>query len=399
MFRKLLFLLLVFSFFVSQAKAQKDSAYAQNTPPLPGPFPAAIDSVRLMDSLWNLLPAQYFPDTSPLALDSFHLADSAWSRHRVFLAGERHDEKANDDLSFAMLRYLNREFGVRTLVLEQAYAVGLCADEYLRTGDTILLEDLPSREYWKKLYDYNRSLPAEKRLRVVGADIESSFGWSGWMLHRMALDGGVPHPSIAPTVATIYRMRRPSRLTRKKARRLAFELDENMKAYPREYRKFLGDKYEDFRKCVLSMKTGADIYVTRKSPWVPAREQYLYEFLYDFLKSHPDEKVFGQFGNAHVCLLPEQDWAIRNSTSVTSMLNRTPELQNRICIFPTIYTDGDCGEATYQWINRVLSDDEICRLVRRSKPGFTFFKLDQADSLLQGLDGKAQFMIINNREW
>lgn len=88
----------------------------------------------------------------------------------IVLLGELHWNREMRDFEFEFLKFLNRVYGFRDVIIEAGPRCDqYIIDEYLKTGKPELSDD-----FLKKVYEYNTGIPQEKRIRVWCGDIDHS---------------------------------------------------------------------------------------------------------------------------------------------------------------------------------------------------------------------------------
>ncbi|MEM6721094.1 MAG: hypothetical protein AAF611_17325 [Bacteroidota bacterium] len=106
--------------------------------------------------------------------------------------GAYHGSVKTEDTELHLLESLHRSQRISYYVPETDYSIAHYFDQFLQTGDTILLKDLiihygtmvpqersiPVYEKWKKLKAMNNQLPEEKKMKVVGIDIIVSYKYT-----------------------------------------------------------------------------------------------------------------------------------------------------------------------------------------------------------------------------
>ena len=112
------------------------------------------------------------------------LLDSRLQSNDVFLCGESHAIAKNKEIQLYLLKYFNQKGSVSYLLTEEGYRASYLENKYLRTGNKAYLEIIYSElggtlswnkedyNFWLELFKYNNQLPEDKKLTVVGADIE-----------------------------------------------------------------------------------------------------------------------------------------------------------------------------------------------------------------------------------
>lgn len=91
---------------------------------------------------------------------------------RFFLKGEIHEfPEQNGRSLLALLQYLHANNNVRYLVMECGPDQAFLANKYLETGDDSLLTKLYlAKTFWPGVNEFNRQLPNEKKIKVLGYD-------------------------------------------------------------------------------------------------------------------------------------------------------------------------------------------------------------------------------------
>jgi hypothetical protein len=121
-------------------------------------------------------------DQTQVISDSFYevseipLQDYIGKGNDITLVSELHAISVNFPVAIHMLRVLNQD-GVTELLLEYPLSFSIICNEYLRTGDSSLLEQISlsceGKKFWKDLYTYNATTDGRKRIRCWGIDFET----------------------------------------------------------------------------------------------------------------------------------------------------------------------------------------------------------------------------------
>ncbi|WBA40550.1 erythromycin esterase family protein [Hymenobacter canadensis] len=104
--------------------------------------------------------------------------------NQLFLLGEAHGTERPQEIDLALLQHLNQRTGVRTYVGEIDCAKAYFLNEYLRTGQEATLDlvfrswqaegsqwaNTALRAKFQRLRSWNQTLPAKRRIRVLGID-------------------------------------------------------------------------------------------------------------------------------------------------------------------------------------------------------------------------------------
>lgn len=119
--------------------------------------------------------------------NDFKIIEDDIKNNRAFITSEIHGIKANLSFKYAFFKFLHENADVDVLILEISISSGYMLNEYLKTGDINILDNIFSlykgstfytkEEYnfFIKLYDYNKSLSDNNKIKIVGIDIEHSY--------------------------------------------------------------------------------------------------------------------------------------------------------------------------------------------------------------------------------
>jgi len=98
--------------------------------------------------------------------------------YNAFLVGEYHGVYGVPEIKLALIKYLNRTYGITDVFMEIGYSAASLYNAYLATGDTgyftapeiLYSQKNPNRDFWYRLYTYNKGL--EHKITIRGIDFE-----------------------------------------------------------------------------------------------------------------------------------------------------------------------------------------------------------------------------------
>jgi len=98
--------------------------------------------------------------------------------YNAFFFGEFHGVYGVSEIKLALIKYLNQHYGITDVFMETSYSAAYLYNAYLATGDTSLLLNpmliyymkKPYRDFFVKLYQYNKTLA--NKLKIRGMDFE-----------------------------------------------------------------------------------------------------------------------------------------------------------------------------------------------------------------------------------
>ena len=267
--------------------------------------------------------------------DTLHLNDSSFSGleflndiladYKVFITGENHlFRKSNAQLWLKMIKYLHSKGAARNVMFEYGHSYGFLVNEYLQTGDSLLLESIDnfsSDEYYevfKELRAFNETLPETDKIYFAGIDLDRGVYPIAKALEYLLPDENKPVPdSISLNIGSIrsladyndYKLNEQGQIKAYMSSGFQFKTNSTLdlvhadfmkhKAY---YKTYLGADYSAFQQII------EDEYLARKQ-WMEyessgAIQEYIYRenYMYRrFLVEHAAHEGgwFGQFGRCH----------------------------------------------------------------------------------------------------
>lgn len=116
--------------------------------------------------------------------NDFPVFDEVFYDSKVIMLGEVHGFAMPQELDFELLKHLNQKKGLTHYLAEVDFSQAHLLNRYLESGDESLLVEVfqtwvnynaqwANQEFYAKLqkiYTYNQTLPADKRIRIVGVD-------------------------------------------------------------------------------------------------------------------------------------------------------------------------------------------------------------------------------------
>jgi hypothetical protein len=113
--------------------------------------------------------------------------------NKAFVVGEFHGIYGTSEVKLALIKHVNRRYGVTDVFMEIGYSAAWLYNRYLATGDTSLFcapllvyaGKQPNRDFWRQLYVWNKAL--EHKITIHGIDFERmEFVKALKLLHPMA---------------------------------------------------------------------------------------------------------------------------------------------------------------------------------------------------------------------
>lgn len=239
----------------------------------------------------------------------------------IFLTGEVHGIKANLDLHMEFLKYFKEKIDFKYYLSEFSYSNAYFLNKYLETGDVDILEDIfqelkgsyswnnDSFNFWIDLYDYNKTFPDDRKIEIIGVDIELQPTTS----YRYLVD-------VLPKEESPVEIKKMIDNTVNTFNRLieygygstyghAKDLQKDIAAKESIYRKYLGEDYFGFKTVVGNLLNYEKAYKNKRNQvdWNNLRDEMIYENFVLIQRRIPKGKFFGQWGVNHLFQNKERD--------------------------------------------------------------------------------------------
>jgi len=355
--------------------------------------------------------------------EGFSLFDTVLSDYNVFIHGENHSyTKSNAALSLKTIKYLNEKAGVNHLLLELGWSRGYLITKYLETGDSTLLKSIKTFSWEaygdmiEDLYQYNLSLPENRKIVVTGIDVERFHSMALKTLSLLFSDSnGELHDSIKIHVESVNAA--VSYLERYNAWDAENNTYENyFDYYNSQYysvdntvRLFLENvrdhrsKYENyisrsdfyvFEKVIKQLEDGVKYHSYDYEYTFQGyiyRENYMYDQFMELYQSDTSQKFFMQFGRCHSVKTEQYEacsWI--DYKSIAHRLNASSDTSLAGKVMSTaIFYPRD--ESWYYLDDTTKIHADKYYLTQSYKDSITLWDV-RNDSVFQG---KHEFMIVN----
>jgi len=250
----------------------------------------------------------------------FELLDDVVKNYSVFITGENHSFlESNSKLWVKQIKYLYTHAGVRNIMIEYGYASGWLINEYLQTGDTNLLnilKDYSFKQYanaYEELRIFNNSLASDKKIYLVGIDLERGVYSAAKVLSLQLPSNIEPHDSIALDVESLKSLvsyndnkifdgdNEYDYYNSYSVRNTLDRVLTNFNSHKSLYKAYLGDKFSLFERIITGfadLKKWKEYEDDNSTHQFVFREKYMFDRFKEEYNSR-NGKFFGQFGRCH----------------------------------------------------------------------------------------------------
>lgn len=249
------------------------------------------------------------------------LMDSDIEGKEIFFTAESHGTKANEQLNMKFLKYFKEKTDFKYYLCETSYSGAYFINKYLETGDIKILEDIykplkgtfawnkDGYNHWKKLYEYNNTLPKKSRIEVIGVDIEHQ----PINAYRFLVDA-LPDKEVPKEIKSVIDKIKSTFDDLDKFNDKTFficskKLQKDIEDKENIYKEYLGENFTGFKLVNLNVLNQLEAYSHQKDQieWNNTRDKMIYENFKILQKELTKGKYYGQWGLDHTFQSKEKD--------------------------------------------------------------------------------------------
>ncbi|MBN2681120.1 MAG: erythromycin esterase family protein [Bacteroidales bacterium] len=345
---------------------------------------------------------------------SFEFFNNKLDSFKVIFLGENHYYRnINDDINLKFLKYLHKQYGFNTLALEFGFSRGYLVNEYIQTGDSSILELLEKHsgdsfiEFYKSLFEFNNSLSTEKKIKVIGADVERYMGLAVQQMEKLMPEGFAPD-EISLNVEALRGLAgmNDSQFDYEYGKKMyqMFSSETTLENFIEDfikkdtiYKEWIGNEFSLFNTIALSLK---DYIQWRKYTTQGAthgyvfREEILEKSITEYLSKNPDAKIFAQFGRCHVSSSTQDEacgWKNYNSVATRLDNPKNPITAGKVNSMAMFYTK------TPELDQLNIANKALRYLDKYAeKDGITVFEISDTVEMLKDYAEHFDFILLND---
>jgi len=353
---------------------------------------------------------------------TFSLLDEVVGDYKMFFVGENHEFKSsNVKLQLKMFKYLYKNAGVRTMLIELGYSWGWLFNEYVQTGDTNIfniLETYSWKQYtdlYKGVREFNEPLPENEKVNVIGVDVERFYGLPIKTLCYLLPENDPPDELIlnveSLTGLSVYNdeymeQRRSDNYWDDYYYSSNYSSHNTIEAFVEDfnskralYKEYIGQNFTLFERIVKSIEDMIQYYEYESENMTHTyvyREKYMFDQFMIYLKENPDVKCYAQFGRCHTSVVKQEEacsWYDYNSFATRLNKSNDTLVKGKVCSIGCFYPEGSLGSEILEENEHLL---EIVNIAEDDN--LTIFKLTTDTSIFEEFTDKFKYIIINNME-
>jgi len=229
---------------------------------------------------------------------------------KIILTGEKHGLDKNYKMKFKMLKHLQKEIGVNYLLSEMGYPDAYFLNKYLDSGDEKILMDYFSNysaqksanedyyKLYKNIYEFNQTLPENKRIKIVGVDI-NTFITDKYILDILK-DKNIMTDKLDILLDELEDFNYYAPVLYKNLMNIVNDLLKDVESNKNTYIKMFGDDFEGFEYAIRSLGKLCQSFIVDAKDRYNLRDKFIYENFKELDAKLDNPVYFGQFGGAHI---------------------------------------------------------------------------------------------------
>ncbi|MBL4934582.1 hypothetical protein JK636_02290 [Clostridium sp. YIM B02515] len=231
------------------------------------------------------------------------------NKYDILFTGEFHAIPGNETINLEMLKYLNKTDGVNYLICEMQYSVISKLNKYIQNGDEVLLKDAFNSvkqrnpkfagddyyKFWQELYEYNKSLPKDKKIQAFGIDVDFIGDYTIKEMSGL-IPSKEPSKDISDKLTEFKKIADGKITDDKEAINIFKALNDDINSNKISYKAFFDNNFNDFKNNIDSM-INTSKYAQIQDP---NRDDLIYDNFMRIYSQNPKGKYYGQFGADHI---------------------------------------------------------------------------------------------------
>jgi len=278
------------------------------------------EEIGVEDYLMNNYQSLYLDDNDEF--EDLKILDEDLQDNEIFFTGEMHGIEMNTTLRMTFLKYFKEKVDFKYYLCELSPAGAYYLNNYLETGEQEILEQFfeplrgtmswnhDSFNHWIEVYEYNKTLPNDKKIIVVGVDVEHQVDTAFNALVDLLPDATAPNEIKAVLsgltetsthlINASYETSSDFKIARDEAYRFSQTLKEAIGEHEMLFKEYFGENFNLFELINDNVLNSKVVYENiQNSSFNNVRDKYIFENFLVVDKELPDGKYYGQWGMHH----------------------------------------------------------------------------------------------------
>lgn len=267
----------------------------------------------------------------------------------IFFTGENHGIKVNELLDMKFLRLFKEKVDFKYYLCELSYSDAYFLNKYLESGDIKILENIykplkgtfawnkESYDHWKKVYEFNKTLPQDRKIQVVGVDIEHQIQNALRYMTTILPNKEVPNEIASKINELNDRWNSLENIKENINPKELVDFSEGLKKDLQKkegiYKNYLGENYFGFKLVNDNILYTNEAYSVNDKEFNKVRDKRIYENFKKVYDNLPKGKYYGQWGLNHIFQKDQAGvkWA------AAAMNEKGSSLENKVLSIAYIY--------------------------------------------------------------
>ncbi|MGL6104724.1 hypothetical protein [Romboutsia sp.] len=228
---------------------------------------------------------------------------------KIILTGEEHNLSDNHIMSLKLIKYFQKEVGVNYLLEEMGTADAYFLNKYLESGNEDILKEyfniyknqkLYTEERYNEyveIYKFNKTLPIDKRIKIVGTDIESKATY--YYLIDTIKNEDMLTDELKTLINELKEFDYYTKISYRNILNTLEELKKDVDSNEDKYKSIFKEDFNEFKFVIKNMIDFSNVCASEDN-YTNLRDKYIYENFKIIDSNLKDAVYFGQWGGAHI---------------------------------------------------------------------------------------------------
>ncbi len=362
-------------------------------------FLLSISAISAQSSSSNLATISIEKDNN---FDGFEML--SLENQKLFVLAEHwHYIRSVPKATMKILRYLHQQGNVRILAIEQGQSVAHLINQFLSTGDTLVLRKITRNSmFWGKenyaffqdLREFNMTLSDDEHIVVQSIDIEYKMEPAILVINELIGDKSIP-TSLEPTLGRFQQMFEESQEHREQFdvlavlhyydKKITTQLVEytlyELRNDSSRYIEFFGSNYDQFYTMIEDMFHGLIFDYTNPNSKYRFRDRLIYGKITELVNNNPNNAILCVIGMRHAT--KRSSISKLNTNSSSPLLSKVLKIRISAMHNKSILS-GDLHRINFTFPNQLKTQKA------------TMIKHDSNDPTFKSKKGFHYTMFINN---
>lgn len=310
---------------------------------------------------------------------------------KIIFTGENHTLTKDDEVRMKLIKYLQKEININYYLLEWGYSSAYFMNKYLESGDEEILKKIfynvegtaghntDDYNFFKDLYEFNKTLHEEDKIKVVGIDIEHNIKSSYDYIKAIVKDESLNTEALEKVLISledlISYLKTSPKINQDEQMKLFYNLNSNIdvliddiKNNKETYVNMFKEDFFGFELVVKNIKAKYlhDTAYNDAEKYLSTREEQMYENFMVQDKNIGNGIYFGQFGANHISKSPMRLENVQSETETSyidfkplaSILNNSDKYKGKVMSILYTYEDKYKSEGS-NYLNKDIFSDYL----------------------------------------